>query len=289
MNQPQENTISRQANPKFIVTILLVIGLFILRNVLLTGTTILSPKSSIWVVPLFEIGTYFIYAILLLWERDNLIDYHIDKLALIILIFGKPLEIFMRLENIPFTYPKLNSIYYLYLVISLVLLISILITRPKLPTLKKELIKWLLFGSIAGITLGILFGNIIKLNLGEGTAGYATIKLIILLPIQQMLYAGVIEEPFFRGYLWGVLKKLGIREVWVWLIQAVLFWIAHLYYLINNNLVNTGFSFWFIIPVGSLIFGLLAWRSRSISTSIIAHGLSNGIGQIVAYYWIRIF
>jgi membrane protease YdiL (CAAX protease family) len=45
-----------------------------------------------------------------------------------------------------------------------------------------------------------------------------------------------------------------------------------------------GLFFLLIIPIGGLLLGFLAWRSRSIAVSMLAHGLGNGIGQIVAFY-----
>jgi membrane protease YdiL (CAAX protease family) len=95
-----------------------------------------------------------------------------------------------------------------------------------------------------------------------------------------MLYAGIAEEPFFRGFLWGSLRKLGLKDVWIWLIQAGLFWLGHTYALVNG----APWSFFFIVPVGGLVLGLLVWRSRSIAVSMAAHGLANGVGQIIGFY-----
>jgi membrane protease YdiL (CAAX protease family) len=106
-----------------------------------------------------------------------------------------------------------------------------------------------------------------------------TTSIALFLPAQQMLDAGLAEEPVFRGILWGLLRKRGVKEVWIWLLQGMLFWVAHLYYLGKLPL-----SFWVIVPPGGLLYGLLAWRSRSIATSMPGHGFYNGVGQIVAFY-----
>jgi membrane protease YdiL (CAAX protease family) len=45
-------------------------------------------------------------------------------------------------------------------------------------------------------------------------------------------------------------------------------------------------SFWVIVPLGGLVFGALAWRSRSVAVSMIAHGLLNGVLQMVVFYWL---
>ena len=91
-----------------------------------------------------------------------------------------------------------------------------------------------------------------------------------------MFSAGLAEEPFFRGFLWGGLRKTGLREVWIWLVQAGLFWLGHAYAFLYGP-----FSFWLIVPIAGLVLGLLVWRSRSIAPGMIAHGLANGLSQFI--------
>ena len=55
--------------------------------------------------------------------------------------------------------------------------------------------------------------------------------------------------------------------------------LAHVYYVVRAPL-----SFWVIVPLSGLLFGLLAWRSRSIGSSMVAHGFTNAIGDLVAHY-----
>jgi membrane protease YdiL (CAAX protease family) len=106
-----------------------------------------------------------------------------------------------------------------------------------------------------------------------------TWQLIVTLPILQIANAAVFEEPFFRGFLWGGLRRAGWKNAWILLFQTALFMLGHLYYYGTAPL-----SFWIIVPLGGLIFGLLAWRSRSIGTSMAAHGFLNAVGQMIAYY-----
>ena len=60
--------------------------------------------------------------------------------------------------------------------------------------------------------------------------------------------------------------------------QALLFSIAHLYYLYSGSL----YSLFIIVPISGLIFGLIAYRSKSIGNSMICHALINGIGELIA-------
>ncbi len=130
----------------------------------------------------------------------------------------------------------------------------------------------------AGIVLGILLGYLLRYQFPGGTEKL-TPSLIFFLPTQQLVFAGLVEEPFFRGFLWGALRKSGWKDLWILIFQTVLFMIGHLYYLGGFPI-----SFWIVVLFGGLVTGLLAWRSRSIATSMVGHGFLNAVGQMVAYY-----
>jgi membrane protease YdiL (CAAX protease family) len=272
------------------ITWILVGGLFLLRIPIETGISIFLPSEKGWAGTVFDIGTYLIIAIAIWWEREHLSDYHINKLALAIIILGKPLEVLLYQLKIPFDYPSQNIMkYWLYLPISLALVMALFIKRPALSKFAKKDWLWLCIGLLSGLIWGIVSGLLIRNNgAGLGVA-YSNsslsrifsvpARLLVFLPLQQMFYAGIAEEPFFRGFLWGILRKAGWKEVWIWLTQAGLFWLGHAYFLGKAT-----WSFWLLVPASGLIFGLLAWRSRSISTCMIAHGLANGYGGIVGLY-----
>ena len=264
---------------------ILVGGLFFLRIPFYTGVSVISPTATAWAIPVYEVGTYLLTAITVWWERERLSDYHIDKLALGIIIFGAPLELLFYQFHIPFNYPSISRAYWLYLPISLVLGISLLVGHTRLPRSQKKSWLWLMIAILTGIILGVFVGILMRNNWPDITK-YKPLtqifslpaKVLIFLPMHQMFFAGIAEEPFFRGFLWGLLRKVGLNEIWIWLIQAGLFWLGHLYYLGTRP-----WSFWLVIP-GGLVLGWLAWRSRSIANSMIAHGLENGFGQMASFY-----
>ena len=264
---------------------ILVGGLFLLRIPFYTGVGVISQTATGWASPLYQVGTYLLTAITIWWERERLADYHIDKLALGIIILGKPLELLIYHLNIPFNYPAISRAYWLFLPISFAIVISLPLRGTRLPRLQKKSWFWLIVGILTGITLGVFVGILMRNDLPD-TAMYKPLthifslpaKILFFLPIQQMFMAGIAEEPFFRGFLWGLLRKAGLKEIWIWLIQAGLFWLGHLYYLAKRP-----WSFWLLIP-GGLVLGWLAWRSRSIATSMIAHGLTNSFAQITINY-----
>jgi membrane protease YdiL (CAAX protease family) len=81
--------------------------------------------------------------------------------------------------------------------------------------------------------------------------------------------AAISEEPLFRGLLWGFLKHKGIKDHWICIIQGILFWLGHIYYF------GTGVNFWVIHPFLAILLGLLVWKTKSITHSMIFHSSVN--------------
>jgi membrane protease YdiL (CAAX protease family) len=98
-----------------------------------------------------------------------------------------------------------------------------------------------------------------------------TFQSIIESVFEAQLALTVFEEVVFRGALWAYLRKLGLKDYAVFLTQAFLFWVAHSKYL----LIEHSYSFWVAIPLASLLFGFMVWRSKSLTPSTIAHFLFN--------------
>jgi len=274
------------------ITLGLILALFILRFCV-TASRMLTNPSEWQVLPAFEIGTYLLVAIFLIWESHSLQEYHVNTLAIWMVILFKPLETiyqsvmtqFSSSMAFPMAFPSFPSLF--IWVIALGLLVHF---RSRL--FQKEAVaprdwKWVLIGGLAGLAAILITAypfsfQIPPLNL---PGGYSVSSVLVsslasglaMVPY-QIGYAAVSEEPVFRGFLWGTLRKSGWRDGWIWLFQAGLFLLAHLYY------INTmPISFWIIVPVGGLVLGWLAWRSRSIATSMAAHGVMNGLAHTMGY------
>ena len=91
----------------------------------------------------------------------------------------------------------------------------------------------------------------------------------------------VFEEVIFRGALWAYLRSFGFSEPVAFSVQAFLFWVSHHRFL----LLTPPYSFWVSLPIQSVLFGLLAWRSKSLTPSTISHFLFNFTSQLL----LRIF
>lgn len=264
--------------PRNTVTWLLIAILFFLRIVIVGLVPALMKNSPSWAVTTYEVGTYFVIVAFIWWERHNLSDFFIDRLALIILILGKPYELLLYKLQIPFTYPLRSEVYWLYLPTACGLLLVSRFIYPRLRKIDGKNWLWLLAGIAAGVVLGIMIGYVQRYQF-SGATEPLTSSLMFFLPTQQLVSAAIAEEPFFRGFLWGALRRSGWKDGWILIFQAVLFMIAHVYYFGNNPV-----SFWIFVPFGGLVMGLFAWRSHSIATSMVTHGFGNAVAQMMIYY-----
>jgi len=105
---------------------------------------------------------------------------------------------------------------------------------------------------------------------------------LIALPF-QIGYAGVFEDPVFRGILWGKLRQSRWRNWVVLLFQTLLFSLAHIHYLPHQ-----AYAFWVTVPLGGLMLGALTWGSGSLAAPMLAHGIINnfiGFAAYAAYFW----
>jgi hypothetical protein len=238
--------------------------------------TYVFPSDEQWGPDIYQVGTYFLMAFLIWWEMDALQEFHIDAPALAMVILFKPLQTLILKYwgiDIPlaFPHPVGLSIWVIAAALTLALWRSGYKPHPVLTTTWL----WLFAGLLVGLVLSSLQNiNVFLVNAGIGDVYNADSSTLTastgMAFLYQLGFAAVSEEPLFRGFLWGYLRRSGLREIWVWLVQAGLFMSAHLYF--KDALP---FNFWIAVPAAGLLLGLLAWRSRSISAGMMAHAAYN--------------
>ncbi len=84
--------------------------------------------------------------------------------------------------------------------------------------------------------------------------------------------ASLIEEPLFRGFLLGFLRRWGLGEAAAVIIQAVIFLSGHLRYAARGQ----WWMFAWVLAWG-LILGWQASRHRTIAGTVVTHALVNTI------------
>lgn len=265
------------------VFLLVLLGLFILRIPFLAGMDFFNIQWR-WTEPIFEIGTLSFTLFLIWWKMDHLADYNMDTLVLWMIIFFAPIHtLILKYWGIDhlLAFPGIPSL--IIWLITIVFTVEIWRKRSKTLIIKPTSLTWLFIGALAGLAITVVLSfpfsfQISAEELENGLSIKETLANIPLSFVYQIGYAAALEEPLFRGFLWGYLRKLNWKDVWILLFQAGLFTLSHIYY------INTyPISFWIIIPAFSIMLGLLVWRSKTIASSMAAHGMMNATGYAFAY------
>lgn len=273
------------------------IGLLLALRILVLGLGAwLFRPTPAWLDPLYQTGTYLLTLFLIFWERERLEEYHIGWLAVGLLLVFKPLETLLLTgmgaeQGFPMAFPNLPAL--IVWAAALALCVGLLLTRPTLRRVTAQEGRWFGWGVLIGLVTIALLAVPMALQLKWMNAtvpddaptflGGFLIPILLFDFPYQLGYAAASEEPLFRGFLWGWLRQRRWQGHWIWLFQAGLFMLSHIYYI-----TRLPYSFWIIVPVGALVMGWVAWRSRSIAASMAAHATLNSLGmrlgQLV-YLW----
>ena len=225
-------------------------------------------------------ATYVLSACFFIFNSKTLHEYNIHGDSMLIFILAPiitPLTYYILTPLVPLKPPA--HYYYIQIITALILTIFIAITKVKFRRYKiKALILWTLASIVIGFIIGGSLGYIIGIN-NKNRYYSASFPTFIYLFVTQLSNAAVIEEPLFRGILWGMLKKLKLRDSLILLIQGLLFWLAHIYYIIQNPI-----SFWIIVPICSIVLGWVVLKSKNIGTSMIVHAIINSFGNMVSSF-----
>lgn len=245
-----------------LISFLLLSGLLILRFPFLIGLSLgaanISPVVQFLGLLIFEGGTYLLTAILIWWEREHLKDFWIDLASAITFLC----QMF-------------------YFLIGLGLFWAMRRARAKFPMPSTNVWRWVLVGAALAILCEIFIVNSPIEPPQAHTLNSASAGFIFLIPALfiQTTNAAVWEEPLFRGFLWGYLRRAGWKDIWIWPFQAILFTLGHVYYLQNEALGP-----WLIrMMVPSLVIGFIAWQAKSVFASMVTHGMFNAIHDMLAH------
>jgi len=258
----------------------ILICLFLLRIPFMAGIRLFygfNDTGNDWVNIVWQLGTYLFTAFLVWWERDDLQNYHIDFLAVIIIILSLPLQTLVlnswgwgNFYGNVLAFPRWGSL--LAWAISIGLLTTLWLSHATIPRFRLISVGWFIIGILLGVFWNLLSGVNLSVPIRQLTNYQSWVAILNPIAVRFLYHLGassVMEEPLFRGFLWGGLRKAGWKDFWIWLFQAVLFDLSHIYYwkVFPTSLLTVFLS--------GLFFGFLAWRSKSISMSIAAHSIVN--------------
>jgi membrane protease YdiL (CAAX protease family) len=227
---------------------------------------------------IYEVSTYFLTCFLIWWERKRLEAFHVDSIALLLILLIRPVQTFILSYwgvDSPLAFPRPLGLG--LWAISLGTMAALRRSETKPAGADSRSLTWLGAGLLVGILMSILenlptFRSMLSYNTDLLQTQLTPVLYSTSLNVLYHLgFAPVNEEPLFRGFLWGYLRQLKLKEHLIWYFQASLFTSAHLYLARQFPL-----TIWVFIPAAGLLFGLLAWRSRSIAPAMIAHAMVNG-------------
>jgi membrane protease YdiL (CAAX protease family) len=216
-----------------------------------------------WLTMLFVFIMFLIVYILITVEKNHLDENNIDKFSIyIIIVFGGFLRPF-RTEAPLFTITLAISFTFMGII-----LIGYGLKKKILLTAPPYLIYWIVISLLISFIEYLFVENLL---IPSAINQYHTSILNTLYTVDYELSNVVIsEELFFRGFLWSGLRNRGYKNFNILLIQAFLFMVAH----INVNQFRTFTALLFIFIQG-IIYGIFAWKSKSILPGIIIHTFHN--------------
>lgn len=200
--------------------------------------------------------------------------YRIDRLSLILfIVFG----VFVSVPAGAGVGLPINLMFCAFGLIAPALAYLIIRSRQSIKNWAPTNLNWLLVALFSTIILRLLLSTTYSM-ITEGEPSIQTTRPLTAVGLAVVFLAfladsAIQEEAVFRGFLWVYLETLGLKQPMIWLLQAGLFWIAHLRYL------DRPFTFWLALPASGLLLGWLSWKSKSISASVLAHAAYNSMAS----------
>lgn len=259
-----------QKRPRIFPTFLFLGGIVSLQIVYLVAVFATQSSVSIdYINYAYSTVMYLIVSVLICVEIKRLEEFNIDKFTIITLILFS----FLRRRLV-----IVGEGYFLILIglAGISMIVALITNKPKL--LRTNL-RWTLFGIMIG---GITLFPIAQLELFLRHTWLANPLLrnnLALTAISDLLkqlsFTSLPEEILFRGFIWGYLRREGWEENKIIWIQGVLFWLIHI------GRLATPFTFFFAIPILTLISSQLTKRSKQVFPAILSHTIINSVSAIL--------
>ncbi len=228
---------------------------------------------------IFTNGTYLLTSILIIYERKKLSQFNFTFFSMILFTIMPMIGFLSTIsadnsQQIQYNlqYNFLDCITLIMAIFLLILLINHKFSLPK-KSLKKVIVE-LIVSIIVGIGVSFLiteFKSIDKL-------GYIKISQLLPVTLFQFNYAAISEEPLFRGFIWGYLRKFQWKESWILIFQSSIFMLGHIYYLGSYPIFVFIRTF-----IAAFVLGIIVWKSRSIANSMVAHSIINSLSQFIEH------
>lgn len=247
------------------VNLLLLIIYFIIRIPIIFLVSI-DPSRNHWEFVAIYLVLYLIISTLIWKNGEELYSFHIDKFFIFIFFLFGSLFRFRGIDNF-------LTLLFEFLLFLFILIFSVAFIKRKIQIKSFSVInKWNLLAIFSGFLLAFLIILLNPLIQYDNTKRFSILLFTGIFLKNLFIEIGlsaIIEEPIYRGFLWGTLLKRNWPEFKILFFQAFLFWISHISYL------NQPFTFWITAPSISLLLGYLTMKSKSIIPPLITHVIYN--------------
>jgi len=234
----------------YILSLLLFIRIFYRFGVMYFGYSAIIFSDYYVVTIIYFLSTLSIYL-----ERKRLFNFYIDRKFFLLFVFSGFFGVLFK----PLVFSAIPLVCAIFMCCLLVRNEFVFQESSQIS------INWLVRSILIGFALPILSSIIFRIRLEKSMDFlYAASAFISAFTGTVLL-----EEILFRGLLCGYLSLRKWSPNRIILVQAFLFWIAHIDYM------EKAVYFWIVIPIVSIIFGLIAQKSKSIFWSTITHAIYN--------------
>jgi membrane protease YdiL (CAAX protease family) len=236
-----------------------------------------SREPANWLLPIFRSILYILLATFILMTRFALADYKIDSLSLALFFFGVVFWVDSSSKNSLSVLLRIIA-----WIICGIILFKVIRKEIELPTPPKSILIWILIGLVAGIALSLPIAYVLIQELGSNIrlpnpSQYTSLSFIVKSLVDDASNTAIPEEFIFRGLLLGYLLKQLDSDRKAYLVQGLIFWSFHFVGLLTSPI-----EFWIFLPIGTLLFSFLVFRSHSLAPAIVAHTALNTFTTIFA-------
>lgn len=234
----------------------------ILSLLLLNFFLFIRGSISSWLFPSIITIQYIILVFLIINRHRNLEYSNIDGLSIFFFIIFNPSGLYLNFFS-----------FYIILIFATMTFFWWIRTNRVLDnTISLRQTSLIILGFFVGIMIFLIKILLIDPKL---IINFSQHPSFLLVGLYSSFSKGIVTEEFvFRGFLFRFLRKKAISEKWIILISSILWGLFHI------GVVQSIFNIFDII-LGGLVFGFLASKTKSITTSLGAHAGYNAMVTFV--------
>lgn len=237
--------------------ILLLYGILKINNADLSSHQIFEELDG-WIKTLILLLTLFCML------AENIEDFNFDRSIIIILVVSG-------------TFLSYNIFQFTANVILVVMITRL--TKRKWSSISQINWKWVIL-SFACTALVLIPSTIVSVYIIKDLSiteheGIPNMFALIGIFFVNICFTAVWEEAFFRGLLWGYLKKMKFKIGQIALVQFFIFWLLH------YKGESTNLGFYLSLPLEIFIQTFLTYKSKQLAPAIISHALYNTFAPLL--------